>query len=132
MLVQLDQPSWKVLRHVAREGRVAGRDLRILPTRKTKDGTFLDDLIAKGLLALDGNAPKDSQNPDEPIQFTKMYVLTEMGEYAAEYGEYEYSYTPNRDAPLTGTAAELWKTLERTTESGEEKTKGRKRTWRNV
>jgi hypothetical protein len=72
--------EWQVLRAVKRSRRPpAGRALRLAPTRRTKDGTFLTQMVESGLLA------RVTGTPDSPFDAT--YSLTERGEYAAEYGE---------------------------------------------
>jgi hypothetical protein len=109
MLFPLPHFQWQVLRAVLRaeaDGQHAlGRELRVTPTRKTKDGTFLTDLVREGLLVTVGKpAPPDGR--DEPEPFRTRYKLTVLGQHAAEYGEYDRPYTP-AEAPLTGTAAEI-------------------------
>lgn len=75
--------TWQVLRTAKRSKKpVAGRDLRLVPSRKTKDGSFLTALVADGLLAYATGSDAD------PFEAT--YALTEKGQHAAEYGEYEY------------------------------------------
>jgi hypothetical protein len=72
-----------VLRAVRRSRKPpTGRDLRLAPTRRTKDGSFLTELVAEGLLV------RLTGGEDAPFEAT--YSLTEKGKYAAEYGEYEY------------------------------------------
>jgi hypothetical protein len=67
--------------------------LRVIPTRKTKDGTFLDELVKEELLEVVGvnDAPPKphSASVEPPAQFRTLYRLTERGEHAAEYGAYE-------------------------------------------
>jgi hypothetical protein len=59
-----------------------GRLLRLIPSRKTKDGSFLTALVDEGLLErVSGTAA---------APFDATYALTEKGKYAAEFGEYEY------------------------------------------
>lgn len=72
--------TWQVLRTALRSERpLTGRALRIVPTRQTRDGTFLNALVEQGLLArLTGTA-------DAPFEAT--YALTANGKHAAEYGE---------------------------------------------
>jgi hypothetical protein len=84
-----------------------GRELRLVPTRATKDGTFLDRLVARGLLAVTAKpTPPARGREHEPAQFRTRYKLTELGRSAAEYGEYEQAHTP-ADRPLTGLAADV-------------------------
>lgn len=68
-----------------------------MPTRRTKDGTFLDVLVAEGLLEVVVVEPLGEKNKRWPASFRARYKLTEKGEYAAEHGEYE------RDVRLTKT-----------------------------
>jgi hypothetical protein len=74
--------TWQVLRTVKRSKTPpTGRVLRLVPTRRTKDGTFLTELVELGLLTcVTGTA-------DAP--FEASYALTERGEHAAEFGECE-------------------------------------------
>jgi hypothetical protein len=75
--------EWQVLRTVKRSKKPpTGRALRIVPTRRTKDGTFLTDLVELGLLT------RVTGTVAAPFEAT--YALTEKGEYAAEYGECEF------------------------------------------
>jgi hypothetical protein len=86
--------TWQVLRTVKRSKQPpTGKQLRLIPSRKTKDGTFLDDLVTEGLLQivrvdeLPSNATK--REKETPVPFRTRYALTTQGEHAAEYGEYE-------------------------------------------
>ena len=116
MIIPLSHSDWQVLRAVLRAEAVGGppplgRELRLTPSRKTKDGTFLDALVEEGLLAVAEKAgPPRAERPrgesPEPAQFRTRYRLTEMGRHAAEYGEYDRPHTP-KPAPLSGVAAEL-------------------------
>jgi hypothetical protein len=74
--------QWQVLRAVKRNRKpVLGRELRLSPTRGTKDGEFLNTLAFLGLITrLEGTE-------DRP--FEAIYSLTELGKHAAEYGECE-------------------------------------------
>lgn len=74
---------WQTLRILTRTTAPArGRELRVAPTRATKDGTFLDNLAAAaGLLVRHGKAA--------PSPFDSSYKLTKLGEHAAEYGTFE-------------------------------------------
>lgn len=75
--------TWQVLRTVKRSKKpIDGRALRLVPSRKTKDGSFLTALIDEGLLEFVTGSASDP--------FTATYALTEKGKHAAEYGEYEY------------------------------------------
>jgi len=75
--------TWQVLRAVRRSRKPpTGRDLRLVPSPRTRDGTFLSELVTDGLLA------RVTGNEDAPFEAT--YSLTEKGKNAAEYGEYEY------------------------------------------
>jgi hypothetical protein len=74
--------EWQVLRTVKR-GKTppTGRSLRLVPSRRTKDGSFLTDLVEQGLLTrVTGTAA---------APFEATYALTEKGEHAAEFGECE-------------------------------------------
>ena len=110
MLIPLPHLQWQVLRAVLRAeaaGEPAlGRQLRLSPTRNTKDGTFLDKLVAGGLLVRVGKPVPASPLRDEPEPFRVRYKLTGLGRYAAEYGEYDRPHTP-KDAPVSGLAAEI-------------------------
>jgi hypothetical protein len=59
-----------------------GKALRLIPSRKTKDGSFLTALVDEGLLE------RISGTAESPFDAT--YALTEKGKHAAEFGEYEY------------------------------------------
>lgn len=74
--------TWQVLR-AAKRSRTppTGRSLRLAPTRRTKDGTFLTELVGLGVLARVTGAAV--------APFEATYSLTERGEHAAEYGECE-------------------------------------------
>src|SRR4051812_30956416 len=74
--------TWQVLRTVKRNKKPpTGRALRVVPSRRTKDGTFLNDLVERELLV------RATGTADAPFEAT--YSLTERGEHAAEYGECE-------------------------------------------
>jgi hypothetical protein len=81
---------WQVLRTALRAGKKyrTGRALRIVPNKFSKDGSFLTNLVDRGLLRVVKPA-------DDPFEAT--YALTELGEYAAEHGEYEWQ--PPRKSP---------------------------------
>lgn len=112
MLVPLSHATWQTLRAVLRAESVGelafGRELRINPTRRNRDGTFLDELIEMGLLTAVGKPPTDEGR--EPIQFRTRYKLTKLGKHAAEYGEFEQSYSP-KEMPTVGVAAALLENL---------------------
>ncbi len=113
MLRQIEPATWKVLRAAkrAQPGGALGRDLRVVPTRKTKDGTFLDALVEAGLLEVRGTSGKTASE-DEAVQFQQKYALTERGEHAAEFGEFEVEMPgATLDTPVTGLMGELYKTL---------------------
>lgn len=75
--------QWQVLRAVKRSRKPpTGRDLRLSPTRGTKDGTFLTVMVRLGLL--------DRLTGTEKEPFEATYALTESGKHAAEYGECEF------------------------------------------
>ncbi|MCE9560783.1 MAG: hypothetical protein K8U57_01885 [Planctomycetes bacterium] len=74
--------QWQILRAVKRSRKPAvGRELRLTPTRATKDGTFLTELVKTGLLTRVTGTERDP--------FAATYSLTELGKHAAEYGECE-------------------------------------------
>src|SRR5215212_3870471 len=87
--------TWQLLRTLVRNKNkpMTGRQLRVIPTRKTKDGTFLDELVKDGLLEVVGvnDAPPKAHGAsvEAPVQFRTLYRLTERGKHAAEYGAYE-------------------------------------------
>ena len=110
LLIPLKHFYWQVLRVLVRaesagEEYPTGRELRLIPTRTTKDGTFLDEMVEAGLIAVATSPTKTASGEKGPPQFRTHYKLTEKGRHAAEYGEYEQAYTP-ADRPLTGLAAE--------------------------
>lgn len=74
--------EWQVLRAVKRSKTPPiGRALRLVPSRRTKDGSYLTELVDQGLLRrVTGTAA---------APFEATYALTERGEHAAEYGECE-------------------------------------------
>ncbi len=74
--------TWQVLRTVKRSKTPpTGRVLRLVHSRRTKDGSFLTELVERGLLA---HVTGAAATP-----FEATYALTERGEHAAEYGECE-------------------------------------------
>jgi hypothetical protein len=83
---------WQVLRTALRSKKpLTGKELRVAPTRNSKDGTFLNELVGEGLL----NRVRGSA--DQPFEAT--YALTEKGRHAAEYGEYEYALDSRSGRP---------------------------------
>src|SRR5687768_57765 len=88
--------EWQVLRTVKRaKSPPTGRALRLVPSRRTKDGSFLTDLVEQGLLTrVTGTAA---------APFDATYALTERGEHAAEYGE--CNFPPKAKAVEPATAA---------------------------
>src|SRR5262249_31922787 len=102
-----------------------GRELRIYPTRLTRDGSFLDDLVELGLIAVAAKptplpASATLEEKNEPVQFRTRYVLTEKGRHAAEYGEYEVPHM-HSERPLSGLAAELFAQADKNRTSSERK-----------
>ncbi len=91
MIYSISHATWQQLRVLARaKGKaVLGREIRIVPTRLTKTGEFLDVLVEDGLIARAEGKPVAGR---EPEQFRIAYTLTEKGQHAAEYGEYEREY----------------------------------------
>ena len=84
--------TWQVLRAVKRSKKPpTGRALRLVPSRKTKDGSFLTALVDEGLLG------RVTGSADAPFEAT--YALAEKGRHAAEYGEYEYELKPRHEGP---------------------------------
>ncbi|MBN9119017.1 MAG: hypothetical protein J0I06_07625 [Planctomycetes bacterium] len=101
--------EWQVLRTVKRSPTPpTGKQLRLVPSRRTKDGTFLDDLVNEGLLQVVGvdDLPAGAPEPDKrrPVQFRTRYALTAKGEHAAEYGEYTYELKGPEGAGTAGRA----------------------------
>ena len=87
--------TWQVLRTVKRNKKPpTGRALRVVPSRRTKDGTFLNELVERELLS------RVTGTADAPFEAT--YALTERGEHAAEYGECEMSVKPPALEPNGG------------------------------
>ncbi len=87
--------TWQTLRALARNKNkpLVGRALRLDRSRRTQDGTFLDDLVSRGLLEAvairPAEGPKFAHSAPAPQQFRTLYRLTANGLHAAEYGEYE-------------------------------------------
>src|SRR3954471_17555878 len=75
MLMPMGTFEWQVLRAILRAGSTYpnGRQLRLVPSRRTKDGSFLTDIVNRGLIKVVG------KNKD-PFEAT--YALTTLGEYA--------------------------------------------------
>ena len=95
--------SWQVLRTVKRSKKPpTGRALRIVPNRRSKDGTFLTEMVDLGLLA------RVTGTADAPFEAT--YALTERGEHAAEFGECE---RPVRARPAEPVPTEPSKTVKK-------------------
>src|SRR5262245_14898129 len=100
MLVTVSHHDWQLLRHLLRAEaggqKPLGRELRHNLGTRTKNGTFLDHLVAEGLLAVAAKpTPPERHRELEPAQFRTRYCLTEKGKQAAEYGEYDRSYSPS-------------------------------------
>ncbi|MBM3983351.1 MAG: hypothetical protein FJ304_24380 [Planctomycetes bacterium] len=77
--------NWQALRMLKRSRKpLDGKTLRHIPTKPTKDGRFLAKLVNDGLLKRVTGTEADP--------FAATYALTERGEHAAEYGEYEYEF----------------------------------------
>ena len=120
MIVPISHAMWQQLRFALRaelssEPFPLGRELRLVPSRNTKDGTFLDDLVEMGLLEVAAkpaplSASATSAERRAPVQFRTRYRLTDLGRHAAEYGEYDQRYEPTPQ-PVTGTAAEILASL---------------------
>jgi hypothetical protein len=87
--------TWQVLRAVKRSKKPpTGKQLRLAPTRRTKDGTFLDELVRDGLLVVVSVDEPTEETHRWPTQFRTRYRLTATGEHAAEYGEFEREVRP--------------------------------------
>jgi hypothetical protein len=112
VLVSVKFFEWQLLRvlaraEAARQAPPTGRELRLVPTRQTFDGTFLDRLVGAGLIevAAKPTPPADGKE-NEPAQFRTRYRLTDRGRQAAEYGEYDKPFTPQAK-DVSGRIAEL-------------------------
>jgi len=80
--------TWQVLRSVKRAKKPpTGLVLRLIRNQKTKDGSFLTNLVDEGLLT------RVTGSANAPFEAT--YTLTEKGQHAAEYGEYQYELKRN-------------------------------------
>ncbi|QJX00599.1 hypothetical protein [Frigoriglobus tundricola] len=94
--------TWQVLRTLKRSKKPpTGRSLRIVPSRRTKDGSFLTELVDQGLLT------RVSGTAAEPFDAT--YTLTERGEYAAEYGECDIPVRPKSSEAFPAAATKAVK-----------------------
>ena len=112
MLFPVSHFVWQILRTAKRSRRpLTGSELRIIPNRISKDGTFLDKLVEEGLLEVVGSDPLPKGATKEerrrPVQFRKRYKLTKKGDHAAEYGEYDREVRrPPQDATKAIRAAQ--------------------------
>ncbi|OWK46424.1 hypothetical protein [Fimbriiglobus ruber] len=80
--------EWQQLRFALRAGRpVYGSELRLVPTRKTKDGMFLTNLVVRGLLETVDQVTGDP--------WATTYRLTAVGRYVADYGECDFDTGTN-------------------------------------
>lgn len=80
--------TWQVLRTAKRS--------QSPPTRQSKDGSFVNELVEAGLLA------RVSGSADRPFEAT--YALTALGEHAAEYGEYDHAAREPAEPPVGANA----------------------------
>jgi len=86
-VLPISHETWTTLRVLVRSTKpVPGRELRYNPTRRNKDGTFINELIRRGLLKRETGTERD------PFEGT--YSLTQLGQHAAEYGECEHNIEP--------------------------------------
>lgn len=84
MQVNVSHFDWQVLRQLVRSRKsTPGSALRLTMTRRTKDGTFLTDLVRLGLLKVEGKHK-------DPFEAT--YALTDRGRHAAEYGVFDIDF----------------------------------------
>jgi hypothetical protein len=82
--VNISHGDWQVLRQVLRSKKPSvGSSLRLSLNRRTKDGTFLTEMVRLGMLKVEGKAK-------DPFEAT--YSLTERGKHAAEHGVYEVDF----------------------------------------
>ena len=92
-LVPITHFTWQVLRAKRSKRPPTGKQLRLVPNRLSKDGTFFDSLVAQELLQVVGvdelPATASGKERAKPVQFRTRYKLTAKREYAAEYGEYQ-------------------------------------------
>ncbi|QJW92655.1 hypothetical protein [Frigoriglobus tundricola] len=94
--------TWQVLRTIKRSPQpLTGRALRLVPNRRTKDGTFLTELVDQGLLSRVTGAASDP--------FVATYALTDRGEYAAEFGECDMPVKARTIEPATTSRAKTIK-----------------------
>lgn len=97
-LYPIPHEAWQQLRRIKRANGqpVPGRAVRVKPSRWTKSGEFLNELVAAGLIVRAGAVPPEStasfRLPAEPFRFS--YLLTEAGERAAEFGEIKAARYP--------------------------------------
>jgi hypothetical protein len=93
MIRPIDHFSWQVLRTLVRaKGPLSGKTLRVSPSRRSYDGTFLDVLVTAGLLEVARVDPAPELPPWKkpgPVQFHTLYRLTARGKEAAEFGQYD-------------------------------------------
>ena len=93
LMLPVRHSDWQILRAAKRSRKpLTGRELRIVPTRHTKDGTFLNDMVKRGLLTRVAGS--------ETAPFEATYALTPLGEHAAEYGECETVRAPAKPVPV--------------------------------
>lgn len=83
VVTPISHAMWQALRVVKRStsGEVYGFHMRWDLSRRTRDGSFLINLVNVGLLKV------TKSHPDNP--FMAKYRLTELGKVAAEYGQAE-------------------------------------------
>lgn len=91
----ISHAEWQILRACLRGKNVKGRALRVNMSRRTKDGTFLTEMVRNGLLEVvraEPPDPKPKYPEDEAkrVAFASTYRLAPAGKYAAEYGEANY------------------------------------------
>ncbi len=95
MLVNVPHLEWQVLRAILRHkgpGGCPGAVLRLVPSRRTKNGIHLTALAESGLIeAVGPPAPPAAAVagvPDETAEpLRTRWRLTDQGRHAAEYGE---------------------------------------------
>ena len=100
MIVSISVTDWQTLRVLvraeAKKEHMTGRELRLNMSRRCKDRTFLDELVALGLIAVavkPGARKQASQwEAIEPARFRTRYKLRPR----SPPGVYEYDkpYTP--------------------------------------
>ena len=94
MLRSVPHLEWQVLRAILRhKGPAPGAALRLVPSRRTKNGVHLTALAAAGLIEAAGEpAPPARAAADAPAEDAAVrtrWRLTEKGRHAAEFGEYD-------------------------------------------